>query len=67
MPRTAIYTDLSAYYDLMCADIDYSAQAEVRRRNYITRMIAGVTGAVAAYVVGEHQLKKSLRNFASNG
>jgi SAM-dependent methyltransferase len=27
MPGTAIYTDLSGYYDLMCADIDYSAQS----------------------------------------
>ncbi|MBC7198512.1 MAG: SAM-dependent methyltransferase, partial [Pseudomonas balearica] len=26
MPGTAIYTDLSGYYDLMCADIDYGAQ-----------------------------------------
>jgi len=27
MSRNAIYTDLSGYYDLMCADIDYSAQS----------------------------------------
>tara|TARA_R110000796_G_scaffold46008_4_gene111373 strand:+ start:2262 stop:3005 length:744 start_codon:yes stop_codon:yes gene_type:complete len=32
MPRTAIYTDLSAYYDLMCADIDYSAQSQCVQR-----------------------------------
>lgn len=27
MPSTALYTDLSGYYDLMCADIDYQAQS----------------------------------------
>lgn len=26
MSSNAIYTDLSAYYDVMCADIDYRAQ-----------------------------------------
>ncbi len=29
---TALYTDLSSYYDLMCADINYQAQAECIRR-----------------------------------
>ena len=28
MSATALYTDLSAYYDLLCADIDYRAQSE---------------------------------------
>lgn len=32
MPGTAIYTDLSAYYDLMCADIDYRAQSHCIQR-----------------------------------
>ena len=27
MPGNALYTDLSGYYDLMCADIDYQAQS----------------------------------------
>ena len=27
MSSTALYTDLSGYYDLMCADIDYQAQS----------------------------------------
>jgi SAM-dependent methyltransferase len=27
MPANALYTDLSDYYDLMCADIDYKAQS----------------------------------------
>lgn len=27
MPANALYTDLSDYYDLMCADIDYRAQS----------------------------------------
>jgi len=32
MPRNAIYTDLSGYYDLMCADIDYKAQSHCVQR-----------------------------------
>ena len=28
MSETVLYTDLSAYYDLMCADINYQAQSE---------------------------------------
>lgn len=32
MPRNAIYNDLSGYYDLMCADIDYSAQSRCVQR-----------------------------------
>ncbi len=32
MPGTAIYTDLSGYYDLMCADIDYRAQSHCVHR-----------------------------------
>lgn len=33
---TALYTDLSAYYDLMCADIDYQSQSDcVRRLHHI--------------------------------
>lgn len=28
MSATALYTDLSAYYDLLCADIDYWAQSQ---------------------------------------
>lgn len=32
MSSTALYTDLSAYYDLMCADIDYQAQSHSVRR-----------------------------------
>ena len=32
MSRTAIYTDLSDYYDLMCADIDYRAQSHCVHR-----------------------------------
>ncbi|MFT3930576.1 MAG: class I SAM-dependent methyltransferase [Spongiibacteraceae bacterium] len=36
MSSTALYTDLSRYYDLMCADINYSEQSEyVRRVNQI--------------------------------
>ncbi|HLT14314.1 MAG TPA: class I SAM-dependent methyltransferase [Marinobacter sp.] len=32
MPTNALYTDLSGYYDLMCADIDYPAQSHGVRR-----------------------------------
>jgi len=32
LPQTALYTDLSRYYDLMCADIDYREQSEFVRR-----------------------------------
>ena len=32
MPVNALYTDLSDYYDLMCADIDYCAQSHAVQR-----------------------------------
>lgn len=32
MSTNALYTDLSAYYDLMCADIDYQTQSNCIRR-----------------------------------
>ncbi len=32
MTPNALYTDLSAYYDLLCADIDYRAQSDCIRR-----------------------------------
>lgn len=32
MSSNALYTDLSSYYDLMCADIDYQAQSHSVRR-----------------------------------
>lgn len=32
MPGNALYTDLSGYYDLMCADIDYGAQSRCVQR-----------------------------------
>ncbi len=32
MSSNALYTDLSGYYDLMCADIDYREQSEFVRR-----------------------------------
>jgi SAM-dependent methyltransferase len=32
MPINALYTDLSGYYDLLCADIDYRAQSNSVRR-----------------------------------
>ncbi len=32
MSATALYTDLSGYYDLLCADIDYRAQSQCIQR-----------------------------------
>ncbi|MEN0106884.1 MAG: class I SAM-dependent methyltransferase [Pseudomonas sp.] len=32
MPGNALYTDLSGYYDLLCADIDYRAQSHCFQR-----------------------------------
>ena len=32
MPGNALYTDLSGYYDLLCADIDYQAQSHCIHR-----------------------------------
>ena len=32
MSVNALYTDLSDYYDLMCADIDYQAQSHCIHR-----------------------------------
>jgi ubiquinone/menaquinone biosynthesis C-methylase UbiE len=32
MPHNVLYTDLSGYYDLMCADIDYQAQSNTTYR-----------------------------------
>lgn len=32
MPSNALYTDLSGYYDLLCADIDYAAQSQAVHR-----------------------------------
>lgn len=32
MPHNALYTDLSDYYDLMCADIDYQSQSDTTHR-----------------------------------
>lgn len=34
MSNTALYTDLSHYYDLMCSDIDYRAQSQHIHRLY---------------------------------
>ena len=32
MSSNALYTDLSGYYDLLCADIDYQAQSHSAQR-----------------------------------
>lgn len=54
MPRNAIYTDLSGYYDLMCADIDYRAQSQGVQRLHQLFGSAGTTHLDLACGTGPH-------------
>ncbi len=54
MPRNAIYTDLSGYYDLMCADIDYSSQSQGVQRLHRLFGSAGKTHLDLACGTGPH-------------
>ncbi|WP_150304196.1 class I SAM-dependent DNA methyltransferase [Pseudomonas saliphila] len=54
MPRNAIYTDLSGYYDLMCADIDYRAQSQGIQRLHQLFGNAGTTHLDLACGTGPH-------------
>jgi predicted TPR repeat methyltransferase len=51
---TAIYTDLSDYYDLMCADIDYQAQSQCVHRLQQLLGNAGKTHLDLACGTGPH-------------
>ncbi|HKM26628.1 MAG TPA: class I SAM-dependent methyltransferase [Thiopseudomonas sp.] len=54
MSANALYTDLSGYYDLMCADIDYPAQSHAIRRLHQIFGNAGKTHLDLACGTGPH-------------
>ena len=54
MSANALYTDLSGYYDLMCADIDYQAQSNSIRRLHQIFGNAGKTHLDLACGTGPH-------------
>ncbi len=59
---TALYTDLSSYYNLMCAEIDYSAQSECIRRLHQIFGNGGNAHLDLACGTGPH-----VRHFIDNG
>lgn len=54
MPGNSLYTDLSGYYDLMCADIDYQAQSRYVHRLQQLFGNAGVRHLDLACGTGPH-------------
>lgn len=58
----ALYTDLSSYYDLMCADIDYQAQSQSARRLHQFFGTEGKTHLDLACGTGPH-----IRHFLDAG
>ncbi|EHJ92060.1 class I SAM-dependent DNA methyltransferase [Vreelandella boliviensis] len=54
MPANALYTDLSGYYDLMCADIDYPAQSNAICRLHQIFGNGGTTHLDLACGTGPH-------------
>lgn len=54
MSANALYTDLSGYYDLMCADIDYQAQSHAVHRLQQIFGNAGTTHLDLACGTGPH-------------
>ncbi|WP_233078120.1 class I SAM-dependent DNA methyltransferase [Rheinheimera soli] len=58
----ALYTDLSGYYDLMCADIDYQAQSQSARRLHQFFGTEGKTHLDLACGTGPH-----IRHFLDAG
>jgi len=62
MSETVLYTDLSAYYDLMCADINYQAQSDSIAR--LNRMFGngGIQHLDLACGTGPH-----IRHFLDKG
>jgi SAM-dependent methyltransferase len=54
MPGNALYTDLSGYYDLMCADIDYKAQSHCIHRLHTIFGNSGMTHLDLACGTGPH-------------
>jgi ubiquinone/menaquinone biosynthesis C-methylase UbiE len=62
MSANALYTDLSDYYDLMCADIDYQAQSDSIHRLHQIFGNGGNTHLDLACGTGPH-----VRHFIDNG
>ncbi len=62
MSENALYTDLSAYYDLMCADINYQSQSEGVRRIHQVFGNQGMSHLDLACGTGPH-----LRHFLEYG
>lgn len=62
MPSTALYTDLSNYYDLMCADINYQEQSDYVRRLHQLLGNQGINYLDLACGTGPH-----LRHFIDFG
>nr|WP_108170012.1 class I SAM-dependent methyltransferase [Thaumasiovibrio occultus] len=58
----ALYTDLSGYYDLMCADIDYQAQSHFVRRLHQLFGNGGTSHLDLACGTGPH-----IRHFVDSG
>lgn len=54
MPGNALYTDLSGYYDLMCADIDYKTQSHCIHRLHKIFGNNGMTHLDLACGTGPH-------------
>ncbi|OEE57399.1 SAM-dependent methyltransferase [Enterovibrio norvegicus FF-33] len=61
-PSTALYSDLSGYYDLMCADINYQQQSDCVRRLHQMFGSEGKTHLDLACGTGPH-----VRFFIDNG
>lgn len=62
MSGNALYTDLSGYYDLMCADIDYRAQSLCVQRLHTLFGNGGMTHLDLACGTGPH-----IRHFLDSG
>ena len=67
MPGNALYTDLSGYYDLMCADIDYSAQSHCIHRLHQLFGNGGKTHLDLACGTGPHVRHFIDAGFESSG
>lgn len=67
MSANALYTDLSAYYDLMCADIDYQAQSHCIHRLQQIFGNGGKTHLDLACGTGPHVLHFIAAGYTSSG
>jgi ubiquinone/menaquinone biosynthesis C-methylase UbiE len=67
MSGNALYTDLSGYYDLMCADIDYQAQSHCIQRLHKIFGNNGITHLDLACGTGPHVRHFLDRGFFSSG